>query len=206
MIFLSVYSVHQVRCGHIVGFATLNWVSHHRVLWTLGKKLQNRGHKYTHILPSFAKETYDDVDLKTFNSSLTSQRIEGWFQRLASLNGDYTKDIFALLELIRIAPQRVQLLGEFCEEQRVQLLGEFCEDFFQHESLIIELTASVDLVLCDVVNHQSWVQDQKVIGAMPFNSPLTSKNTEGWFLHFTSLKADYTKDVVALLEVLTKII
>ena len=135
LIFLSVNLVQQAGCGHIVGFATLGFVSHHRVLWKLGKELQNRGHKYTHILPSFAKETYDDVDVKTFNSSLTSEKIEGWFLRFASLKGDYTKDIFTLLELSKLAPHHVQLLRQFCE------------DFFQHESLITELKASVVLFL-----------------------------------------------------------
>ena len=145
MIFLSVYMVQQARCGHIVGFAHFGFVSHHRVLWKLGKELQNRGHKYTHILPSFAKEIYDDVDVKTFNSSLTSQKIEGWYLRFASLRGDYTKDIFALLELRKLAPAHVQLLRQFCE------------DFFQHERLTTELKTSVDLVLCDVMNECCFI-------------------------------------------------
>ena len=145
LICLAVYLVQQVQCGHIVGFATLGFVSHHEVLYELDKELQTRGHKYTHILPSFAEEIYDDVDVKIFSSSLTSEMIEGWFQRFASLMGDYTKDILALLQLSKLAPHHGQLLRQFCG------------DFFQHESLITELKASVDLVLCDVLNDCCFI-------------------------------------------------
>ena len=146
LIFLSVYLMQQARCKHIVGFSSLGFASHHRVLWKLGKELQTRGHKYTHILPSFAKETYDDVDVKMFNSSLTSNKIDDWFLRFASLKGDYTKDVFALLEVLtKIAPERAQILRQFCE------------DFFQHESLITELKTSVDLVLCDAANDCCFI-------------------------------------------------
>ena len=145
LIFLSVYLVKQARCGHIVGFASLGYVSHHRILWKLGKELQTRGHKYTHILPNFAKETHDDVDIKIFNSSLTSKEIEDWFLSFASV-GDFNKDIFVLYEVLtKIAPERGRILRRFCE------------DFLKHESLISELKTSVDLVLCDVANDCCFI-------------------------------------------------
>jgi hypothetical protein len=34
-----------------------------------------------------------------------------------------------------------------------QMHRQFCEDFLKHESLIVELKASVDLVLCDFMNE-----------------------------------------------------
>ena len=141
LILVSVYLVKQARCEHILGFAALNSVSHHRALWKLGKELQTRGHKYTHILPNFAKETYDDVDTKIFNSSLTNEDTEDWFLNFARM-GNYNKDVFALFEVLtKIMPKHERMHRQFCE------------DFLKHESLIAELKASVDLVLCDVMNE-----------------------------------------------------
>jgi hypothetical protein len=111
------------------------------VLWKLGKELQTRGHKYTHILPNFAKEIYDDVDRKIFNSSLTNEDVEDWFLNFASI-GRYDKDVFALFEVVtKIMPKHEQMFRQFCE------------DLLKHESLIAELKASVDLVLCDFINE-----------------------------------------------------
>ena len=141
LVLVSAHLVKQARCEHILGFASLSFVSHHRLLWKLGKELQTRGHKYTHILPNFAKETYDDVDTKIFNSSLTNEDLEDWFLNFASV-GKYDKDVFAFFEVLtKIMPKQEQMHRQFCE------------DFLKHESLIVELKASVDLVLCDVINE-----------------------------------------------------
>ncbi len=120
-------------------------VSHHRMLWKLGKELQTRGHKYTHILPNFAKETYDDVDVKIFNSSVTAEEVEDWILRWASV-GDIGNDMYALLETVtRMIP----------ELKRIFRRG--CEDFLKHESLIAELKTSVNVVLCDVSNECCFI-------------------------------------------------
>jgi UDP:flavonoid glycosyltransferase YjiC (YdhE family) len=145
LILVSVYLVEQARCGHILGFAAFSYVSHHRLLWKLGKELQTRGHKYTHILPNFAKETYDDVDIKIFNSSLTNGNIENWFLKFARVS-DYHTDVFALFEVLtKTWPEHKQMYRQFCE------------DFLKHESLIAELKASVDLVLCDFINECCYI-------------------------------------------------
>ena len=116
LILVSVHLVKQARCGHILGFASLSHVSHHRLLWKLGKELQIRGHKYTHILPNFTKETYDDVDTKIFNSSLTNEDVEDWFLNFASI-GDYNKNVFALFEVLtKIWPTHEQMYRQFCED------------------------------------------------------------------------------------------
>ena len=145
LILLSVYLVEQARCGHIVGFATLGHVSHHRLLWKLGKELQTRGHKYTHILPNFTKETYDNVDMKIFNSSVTAGDFEDWLLKFTSL-GDIRTNIYALFEMLtKILPQLDRIVRQVCE------------DFLKHESLIAELKTSVDLVLCDVTNECCYI-------------------------------------------------
>ncbi len=68
--------IEKALSGHIVGMANLNYVSHNRVLWKIGKELQAKGHKYTQVLPSCAKEIYTDVDVKVFNTSVTNEDIE----------------------------------------------------------------------------------------------------------------------------------
>ncbi|XP_028414856.1 UDP-glucuronosyltransferase 2C1-like [Dendronephthya gigantea] len=145
LILLCLFLVKQAQCGHIVGFASMNYVSHHRMLWKLGKELQTRGHKYTHILPNFAKETYDDVDVKMFNSSVTSKEILDWYLNLSTF-GDVGKDIFALIEaLTTVVPERWRFYRQFCE------------DLLKHERLIVDLKSSVDLVLCDVANECCYI-------------------------------------------------
>ena len=137
--------VKQAQCAHILGFPSMNYVSHHRVVLKIGKELQARGHKYTHILPDFAKETYDDVDIRTFNSTLTENELEDWWLSVSNVI-DFSENIFSLLELvIKVVPQNLQLFQRFCE------------DFLKHESLIAELKESVDLVLCDVTNDCCFI-------------------------------------------------
>ena len=125
--------------SHIVGMANHDYISHHRVLWKLGKELQSRGHKYTQILPSCAKETYDDIDIKIFNTSVTNKDIEDVLHNLTKL-GDI-EDITGVFRLQRF-------LGEIQEF----LMERFCQDLFQNTELIAELKKSVDLVLCDASN------------------------------------------------------
>ncbi len=145
LILLFVYLVKQARCGHIVGFASLGFVSHNRVLWKLGKELQTRGHKYTQILPNFAKETYDDIDVKIFNSSLTNEQLEDWCLYVTNM-GDFYTDMYAVLVLItEIVPKR-----DWINRQ-------FCEDLLKHESLIAELKGTADLVLCDVFDDCCFI-------------------------------------------------
>ena len=145
VIFRSVYLVQQVRCGHKVGFATFGLVSHHRILWNLGKELQTRGHKFTHIWPSFAKETYDDVDVKIWNSSVTRKEIEDWYIAAASLS-DIGESITVLYKgLTTVLPVIKRLYRRVCEE------------FLKQESLMAELKASVDLVLCDVTSECCFI-------------------------------------------------
>ena len=145
LILLSVCLVKQARCGHIVGFGFLTAVSHHRMLLKLGKELQTRGHKYTHILPNFAKETYDDVDMKIFNSSVTNEDFEDSCLTFTSV-GDVRTNIYALFEML------TKLIPEMN-----RIVRQFCEDFFKHESLIAELRTSVDVVLCDVMNECCFI-------------------------------------------------
>lgn len=63
--------------SHIVGFPNLNFISHSRVLWKLGKELTTRGHRYTQLLGDCAKEkSLPDVNVTIFNTSVTSEHIE----------------------------------------------------------------------------------------------------------------------------------
>ena len=132
--------IHHADCAHIVGFAKLGLVSHNRVLKKLGQELKARGHIYTQILPEFAKETYDDVDIKIFNSSVTKDDIEDLFLTHANI-GDYNKDMFASFEmLIKFVPKHNRIREQYCA------------DILTHQNLISQLKASVDLILCDASN------------------------------------------------------
>ena len=126
--------------SHIVGFPNLDYVSHHRVLWKLGKELQARGHKYTQILPSCAKEMYKDVDIRIFNTSVTNEEIEDIVINLMKVGR---------IDSLSVAIKMYQF---FQESSLLMVMDRFCEDFLKDKSLIAELKASVDLVLCDTSN------------------------------------------------------
>ena len=92
--------------------------------------MQARGHKYTQILPDFAKETYDDVDIKIFNSSVVKDDIEDLFLTHANV-GDYNTNIYALFEtLTKFVPKH-----DWIREQH-------CADFLRHQNLISDLKTS----------------------------------------------------------------
>ena len=135
--FLSV-RFKPVRSSHVVGWATFNFVSHTRVLWRLGQELQARGHKYTQVLPSCAKEIYDDVNVILFNTSITNEEIE-----------DISFDLMKCgsINSISGAVKAVMTASSYRS-----MLKRFCEDFFGHKSLIDELKKSADLLLCDFTN------------------------------------------------------
>ena len=140
--FLSL-SRKPVLCGRIIGLGNLDYVSHNRVLWKLGKELQLRGHKYTQILPSCAKETYHDIDVQVFNTSVTNEEIENCMLNLIKVG-----DIGGISGAFK--------LNSFLAESRM-MLERFCEDLFNNKALIAELKKSVDLVLCDISNFCCFI-------------------------------------------------
>lgn len=139
VIFLCV-GFQPVQSSHVVGMANFDYISHNRVLWKLGKELTRRGHKYTQILPSCAKETYKDIDVKMFNTSITNEHLEEVLLNLMKL-GDL-QSISAALELLNF----------FSDAGLYSLVERFCEDLFKEAALIAELKKTVDLVLCDASN------------------------------------------------------
>ena len=140
LILLSLFLISSTHSARIVGFAKMAFVSHNRLLLKLGQELQARGHKYTQILPDFAKEIFDDVDIKVFNSSVTNDDIEDWSMRFANI-GDFDSDLYAIFELLtKIVPQYDRIREQYCA------------DFLKQRDLIAELKASADLLLCDVAN------------------------------------------------------
>ena len=139
-IILCLFLIPVTRSARIVGFAKMAFVSHNRLLFKLGQELQTRGHKYTQILPNFAKEIFEDVDIKIFNTSVTNDDIQDWSLRLANV-GNFDRDLYAIFELLtKVVPQYNRIREQYCE------------DFLKHQDLIAELKASADLLLCDVAN------------------------------------------------------
>lgn len=126
------------RSSHVVGWATLNFVSHTRLLWRIGQQLEARGHKYTQILPSCARETYNDVNVAVFNTSITDEEIEDISFDLMKCGAP--ESISGAFEAVMTAA-RYRLL-----------LKRFCGDFLKHEYLIAELKKSADLIICDFTN------------------------------------------------------
>ena len=118
--------------------ANLNYVSHNRVLWKIGKELQAKGHKYTQVLPSCAKESYTEVDVKVFNTSVTEEMIEEAHATLIKL--DNINSVSGAFRLF----QAMQTLNV--------MLQTFCKDLFDSDRLISEIRESVDLILCDTTN------------------------------------------------------
>ena len=118
--------------------ANLNYVSHNRVLWKIGKELQAKGHKYTQVLPSCAKETYTDVYVKVFNTSVTEEMIEEAHATLIKLD-----NINSIVGAFRLFQAMQTLNG---------MLQTFCHDLFDSDRLIFEIRESVDLILCDTTN------------------------------------------------------
>ena len=144
-IILCLLLIPTTRSAHVVGFAMMAFVSHNRVLLKLGQELQTRGHKYTQILPHFAKEIFDDVDIKIFNTSVTNDDIQDMCLRGANV-GNYDSDLYAIFEMLtKVFPQYNRILEQYCE------------DFLKHQDLIAELKASADLLLCDVANDCCYI-------------------------------------------------
>lgn len=133
--FLSLLICRPAYTSHVVGFPNLDFVSHNRVLWKLGKELQERGHKYTQILPSCAKEIYKDIDVRIFNTSVTNEEIQDMMINLMKVGG-----VDAAIKM-----------NQWVQESKF-VTRRFCEDLLKDKSLIAELKASVDLVLCDITN------------------------------------------------------
>ena len=135
---IAAFCIEKAFSSHVIGMANLNYFSHNRVLWKIGTELQAKGHKYTQVLPSYAKDSYPDVEVKVFNTSVTEEIIEeahATFMKLDNLNS---------------------ISGAFRFFQAVQSLNDmvqsFCNDLFDSDHLISEIRESVDLVLCDTTN------------------------------------------------------
>ena len=115
-IILCLFLIPVTRSARIVGFAKMAFVSHNRLLFKLGQELQTRGHKYTQILPNFAKEIFDDVDIKIFNTSVTSDDIQDCSLRLANV-GNFDRDLYAIFELLtKVVPQYNRIREQYCED------------------------------------------------------------------------------------------
>ena len=135
---LQCFAVNTVEASHVIGFPNLNYVSHSRGLWKLGKELTSRGHRYTHVLPNITKEkTYPDINVVIFNTSVTSQQIEDIMVSLGKLSDHLSSMLLAFPKILK--------------ENKV-LLEKFCEDMFDNEEVMSKLKASADLVLCDLSN------------------------------------------------------
>ena len=137
-LFFAAVCIEKAFTSHVIGMANLNYFSHNRVLWKIGKELQAKGHKYTQVLPSCAKDSYPDVDIKVFNTSVTEEIIEKahvTFMKLDNINS--ISGAFRFFQAVQSLNDMVQL---------------FCNDLFDSNHLISEIRESVDLVLCDTTN------------------------------------------------------
>ncbi len=81
------------------------------------------------------------------NSSVTNDDIDNWSSHNANI-GDFYSDMYAFLKLVTVVLTTPDWLV---------LNRRYCEDFLKHESLIADLKASVDLVLCDVLNYCCYI-------------------------------------------------
>ena len=115
-IILCLFLIPVTRSAHIVGFAKMAFVSHNRVLLKLGQELQMRGHKYTQILPNFAKEIFDDVDINISNTSVTSDDIQDWSLRLENV-GNFDRDLYAIFEVLtKVVPHNNRIREQYCKD------------------------------------------------------------------------------------------
>jgi hypothetical protein len=130
--------IEKALSGHVVGLANLNYVSHNRVLWKIGKELQAKGHKYTQVLPSCAKENYSDVDVKVFNTTITNEIIEEAHITLMKLD-----DINTISGAFKLYQAMESMNG---------MIQKFCKDLFDNDHLISEIRETADIILCDTTN------------------------------------------------------
>ena len=130
--------IEKALSGHVVGLANLNYVSHNRVLWKIGKEIQAKGHKYTQVLPSCAKENYSDVDVKVFNTTITNEIIEEAHITLMKLD-----DINTISGAFKLYQAMESMNG---------MIQKFCKDLFNNDHLISEIRETADIILCDTTN------------------------------------------------------
>ena len=96
------------KASNIVGFPNLNYISHSRVLWKLGQELTSRGHNYTQLLGSCAKEkSLADVNVLIFNTSVTSERIEEVMLYLGKAGMAVSTFLTILISLQKLSGSRV---------------------------------------------------------------------------------------------------
>ena len=137
LLFLQSFLVNFAVASHIVGLPNLNFVSHSRGLWKIGKELASRGHKYTQLLPDCAKEkSLPDVDVVIFNTSITGERIEKLMNSVVKAG-----DIGSVTGMLNLW----NLFGE-----NKNVTETFCEDLLLNRKLMAQLKETVDLVLCDL--------------------------------------------------------
>ena len=173
--FIAVVYIEKASNSHVLGMANLNYVSHNRVLWKIGKELQAKGHKYTQVLPNCAKERYMDIDVKIFNTSVTNEDIEE--SHLILMKMDDINSVFGAFKLLKEMQNKIGVM-----------VKQFCNDLFGSDHLISEIKQSVDLLLCDTTNfccpvlaaalNITWVDVAPVgfagvFGAVIYNTPIS---------------------------------